>query len=110
MAIDPIGTNQQDKRESADRRESVTVELRKGSERMARIERQLAENTATTAENTQAINAVRERTDEMVEVFMAMKGGFKVLGWLGQLAKWAAPIIALIAAIRHAGSSWWPFH
>lgn len=107
MDNDPIG-NQQDQRTEADRRGSVTIELRKGSERMERIERQLAENTATTVENTEAIKAVRERTDEMVEVFMAMKGGFKVLGWLGQLAKWMAPIIAVLAAWRHA--DWWPFH
>jgi hypothetical protein len=104
---------------------SVAAALRSGDERMARIEMQLTEqrialsiNTATTqqnartaTENTLAIQAVHERTNEMVDVFMAMKGGFKVLGWIGQLAKWGAPLIGAYFALRQAGQSggWWPF-
>ena len=104
---------------SADFRASVAAAFDKGSERMARIEAALQQNTQQTVqnaeqitENTQAIRAVHDRTDEMVQVFSAMKGGFQVLGWIGKLVKWAAPIIAAVAAVRQAtsSSSWWPFN
>lgn len=111
---------------SAEFRATIAAAFNAGDQRMARIEQQLADqrqaifdNTtttqqtaSTTAENTRAIKAVHDRTDEMVELFNAMKGGFKVLGWLGQGVKWAAPVIGAIAAAKHAisGGNWWPFH
>lgn len=96
----------------AEFRAAVAVALHAGAARMQRIEDQLAENTKLTQSNTAASQAVRDRTDEMVEVFQAMKGGFRVLGWLGAAAKIVAPIVGAYFAIRQAGlaAGWWPFH
>lgn len=108
---EPSGTTP-DSLDAAEFRSSVARAFLAGDERMARIEAQLQQSTDTTIQNTQAIKAVHERTDELVEVFTAMKGGFKVLGWMGQLFKWLAPIIGAYFALRQAGQSagWWPFH
>jgi hypothetical protein len=112
------GSDPKDAQSSAEFRTNVADALQAGSKRMARIEAALEQNTQQTiqnatqiTQNTAAIQAVHDRTNEMVELFTAMKGGFKVLGWLGQLVKWAAPVVGAIAAARHAiTGSWWPFH
>lgn len=80
---------------------------RKDDARMARIEEVLESLALTTAQNTTTIKAVQESTSEVVEIFEAMKGGVKVLGWLGAVLKWLAPVIAAYAGLRQAG--WWPF-
>lgn len=53
--------------------------------RMTQIEDLLAENTAMTA--------------QMLDVVKAVKGGLKVLGWIGVAAKWLAGLAAAVAAI-----------
>lgn len=78
----------------AEFRSSVYHQFRIGGERMTRLEEATDHNTKVTSENTAEIRAMRAETAEMVEIFMAMKGGFKVLEWLGRLAKWAAAIAA----------------
>ena len=58
-----------------------------GDSRMGSIEAELAKNTAATKE-------VADGVQEIIAFFSAMKGGLKVLGWLGKLAK---PLTALVA-------------
>lgn len=73
--------------------------LDQGDERFARVEKELAENTAA----TQRIEA---STAEMVEFFSAMKGAFKVLNWVGAAAK---PIGAIVAAFTAISVAWATF-
>lgn len=75
---------------------AIEERLDRGSDRMDRIERTLNENTDATLEVRDLINTV--------------KGGFKVLGWLGGGAKWigslataGAAIYGFIWAITHPG-------
>lgn len=84
---------------AAEFRTSVFHQFRAGAERMTQLEHAVEVNTRTTNENSAEIKAMRADTAEMVEIFMAMKGGFKVLEWLGRLAKWAAAIAAGVGLI-----------
>ena len=61
--------------------------LATGDETMASLRADLAENTSATIRT-------ESNTAEIVEFFGAMKGAFKVLNWIGALAK---PITALVA-------------
>lgn len=65
--------------------ESIEDRLDKGSERMKAIELELRDNTTTTRE-------VRD----LLEIG---RSGFKVLGWMGVLAKWIAAVAGAAAAI-----------
>ena len=60
-------------------------ERQQQSLRMTQIEDLLAQNTAMTA--------------QMLDVVKAVKGGIKVLGWIGVGAKWLAGIAAAVTAI-----------
>lgn len=62
-----------------------TRTLEQSEKRLARLE--VAMQT-----NTQIIQTIKVDTSEFLEVFKAMKGGFKVLGWLGAAAKWIATL------------------
>ena len=77
---------------------AATVNLvRKSSmenqQRLGRMTETLGENTAMTS--------------ELLDIFKAVKGGFKVLGWLGTAAKWVGGICAAIAA---AYAAWHAFN
>lgn len=63
-----------------------------GEVRMARIEGQVAENTALTRENT-------EMTKDIKDLLVAARVGLKVLGGLGAIAKWAGTVAAAAVAI-----------
>lgn len=56
------------------------------------------------------IREMHDSTDEMLQVFKAMKGGFKVLEWLGRLLKWFAAIVAGGAALCKLMGWNWPFN
>ena len=71
--------------------QDIRRQLRNGDARMGRIETELQANTAAT-------EAIRVSTAELVEVFRAMQGAFKVLNWLGRLARPMSYIVALAAA------------
>ena len=60
----------------------------KGSERMATIERDLKAVT-------QELQELKQQLAEMLEFFTAMKGAFKVLNWVGKVAKPLAAIVML---------------
>lgn len=69
----------------------IQQQLGEGAARMTRIEEGLAANTAAT-------EAIQAGTAELVEVFRAMQGAFRVLNWLGRLARPMSYIVALAAA------------
>lgn len=71
---------------------ALTERLDKGDARFARVEKELADNTAAT-------QRLEKSTADMVEFFSAMKGAFKVLNWIGAAAKPFASIVALGTAI-----------
>ena len=60
--------------------------------RMTSVERGVQENTKLTS-------GIAEGTAELLDLFKSVKGGFKVMGWLGTFAKWLAGIAAAFAAI-----------
>lgn len=69
--------------------ESGMGELR---DRVGRLEKGLADNTAATAR-------VEENTAEMIDLFRSAKGGFRVLGHIGSILKWAAAVAASFVAL-----------
>ena len=48
----------------------------------------------------QSHEAMAETLTELLEFFKAAKSGLQVLGWIGKIAKWVAPIIVV------GGSVW----
>jgi len=78
----------------AERLAAVEAELQSIRERLATGDETMASLRADLAENTSATIRTESNTAEIVEFFMAMKGAFKVLNWIGALAK---PITALVA-------------
>lgn len=79
--------------------QQINDKFDKGSARMAGIERELA---ATRKE----LHELRTQLADLLEFFEAMRGAFKVLNWLGKLAKPAAAIVGLGAACITAWSAW----
>lgn len=79
--------------------EALAGRLDQGDERMTRIEDDLAKNTELTKQ-------LADNTAEIVEFFVAVKGAFKVLNWIGKLAK---PIGAIAAAAAAAAAAWAAF-
>lgn len=70
----------------------VHERLDRGKKRLDRLEDELTENTRLTQK-------VVTQTAELIAFFDAMKGAFKVLNWLGKLAKPMAAIAALGVAL-----------
>lgn len=77
---------------------------------MASIDEIRTENAALREElkkNSEATAKISEMVGEMVELFSAAKGFFKMLGWIGAGVKWIAVLVAASAAlwalITHGG-------
>ena len=68
--------------------QQVNKRFNQGSERMAAIERDLKAVTQELQERNQQMA-------ELLEFFNAMKGAFKVLNWVGKVAKPLAAIVML---------------
>ena len=83
--------------------QQINARFDKGSQRMADIERDLS---TANAELTATRNELRTQLADLLEFFEAMRGAFKVLNWLGKLAKPAAAIVGLGAACITAWSAW----
>jgi hypothetical protein len=64
---------------------SIEAQLAKGSERMKAIEMALVENTAV--------------TQDVLEIITTAKGFFKVLGYVGEAAKWLVGIAAGVGTL-----------
>jgi len=69
-------------------RRQMNERFDKGSERMAAIERDLKAVA-------QELHELKQQLAEMLEFFAAMKGAFKVLNWVGKVAKPLAAIVML---------------
>ena len=68
--------------------QQVNKRFNQGSERMAAIERDLKVAT-------QELHERNQQMAELLEFFTAMKGAFKVLNWVGKVAKPLAYIVML---------------
>lgn len=75
-------------------------------ERVLQMEQDMAQNAQATARNTASIETIRQNTQDIVDTFHALSGGFKVLQGLGRVAKPLAYIVGLGTAVLTAYSSW----
>jgi len=75
-----------------DFRDYVAQSLRDGRERMDRIESDVRSNTDITA-------AMKADTQDVLDILNAVKGGLKVLGWLGTAMKWIATVGGAVATV-----------
>ncbi len=75
--------------------EQIKERLDEGSERMATIERDLKALAQGLYEERQELQELKQQLAEMLEFFTAMKGAFKVLNWVGKVAKPLAAIVML---------------
>jgi len=76
-------------------RQQINQRFDTGSERMAAIERELGKTR-------QELGELKQQLADLLEFFTAMKGAFKVLNWLGKLARPAAAIVGLGVALAAA--------
>lgn len=74
--------------------------------RVVKMEQDMEHTTAATARNTESIETIRQNTQDIVDTFQALAGGFKVLQGLGRLARPLAYIVGLGTAIITAYSAW----
>lgn len=74
--------------------------------RVVQMEQDMASNADATARNTDSIEQIRRNTQDIVDTFQALAGGFKVLQGLGRLAKPLAYIVGLVTAMITAYSAW----
>lgn len=85
---------------------STHARLAMFEDRMEKIERDMQTNTVATAKNTDSIEQIRQNTQDIVDTFQALAGGFKVLQGLGRLAKPLAYIVGFVTAVITAYSAW----
>ena len=76
-------------------RQQINERFDKGSERMAAIERDLKAATQGLHEERQELHERNQQMADLLEFFTAMKGAFKVLNWVGKVAKPLAAIVML---------------
>ena len=74
--------------------------------RVVKMAQDMAHNAEATARNTDSIETIRQNTQDIVDTFQALAGGFKVLQGLGRLAKPLAYIVGLVTAVITAYSAW----
>lgn len=74
--------------------------------RVVQMEQDMAHNAEATARNTDSIETIRQNTQDIVDTFQALSGGFKVLQGLGRLAKPLAYIVGFVTAVITAYSAW----
>ncbi|SIT00182.1 hypothetical protein [Achromobacter sp. MFA1 R4] len=74
--------------------------------RVVQMEKDTTSNAEATARNTASIEAIRQNTQDIVDTFQALSGGFKVLQGLGRVAKPLAYVVGLGTAIITAYSAW----
>lgn len=71
---------------------AIHQRLDDGDKRMSSIESALTENT-------EATKRIEANTADLLDFFAAAKGAFKVLGWIGKLAKPISYVAAAGAAV-----------
>lgn len=79
----------------------VERRFKAGDEKMG----QLASGLGTVSRDLKANTQI---TQEIRDIFAAVRSGFKVLGWLGTAAHWIGKIALAVGAI--AGAWWAIFH
>ena len=84
----------------------IEDELIVGASRMARTEAAAEQIRADLEENTKMTEKVLGGLGDVVEFFTAMKGAFKVLNWIGAVAKPVAAIVGLGTAAMVAWRAW----
>ena len=67
--------------------------------RFAALEGRMTSVEKGVDKNTEITTGIADNTSELLDLFKSVKGGFKVMGWLGSFAKWFAGIAAAFAAI-----------
>ncbi|KQO23506.1 hypothetical protein [Acidovorax sp. Leaf78] len=81
----------------------ISARLDAGDQRMGRIEGDVAAVREELAANTEATRQVAANTADLVEFFQAVQGAFKVLNWIGKVAK---PVGAIATATAAAIGVW----
>ncbi|MFY3552937.1 hypothetical protein [Achromobacter insolitus] len=74
--------------------------------RVTQMEQNMQTYADATTKNTECIEQIRRNTQDIVDTFQALAGGFKVLQGLGRLAKPLAYIVGLVTAVITAYSAW----
>lgn len=69
--------------------------------------REVEELSKSFTELKTSVDAINTNTKDMVAMFEAGRGAFKVLGWLGAFAKWVTIITAACAVIYGLFSHDW---
>lgn len=77
-----------------------------GSSRMARIENDVSSVRGDLSENTDMTKSMVSSMADILAFFTAMKGAFRVLNWIGRVAKPVAAIGAMVAALITAYTAW----
>lgn len=77
---------------------SIEQEIVKHGEQLGQVQTGLAKLEEITEKNTEAIDRMSSETSEMLEMFKSFKGAFRVLEYIGKLAKPLAAIIGMVAA------------
>lgn len=90
--------------------DQIEGRLDRGSERMARIEAEIARHTQQLNQLQVSLAANTETTEEVRDLLGAAKGAFRALnglgiafGWLGRIAAAGVAIWGAIYAITHGG-------
>jgi hypothetical protein len=77
----------------------IHARLEKGADRMQTIEDQLRAQKLELDRNTELTQTISRDTADIRELMAAARLGFKVLGGLGLVAKWAAPFVTVVIAV-----------
>ena len=86
--------------------QQINQKFDNGSARMAGIERDHGDTVKELAATRKELHELKQQLQDLLEFFEAMRGAFKVLNWLGKLAKPTAAIVGLGAACVTAWSAW----
>lgn len=76
----------------------IEEEIVRHGEQLGQVQTGLAKLEEATEKNTQAIERMSSETSELLEMFKSFKGAFRVLEYVGKLAKPIAAILGLLAA------------
>ena len=82
-----------------DAQDDRAVSMAKVSRRFEALESEQLILKKAVENNTKITSGIAGDTSELLDLFKSVKGGFKVLSWLGSFAKWVAAILAAFAAI-----------
>lgn len=70
-----------------------------GSARMAEIERGQSSIARELEHTRKELHELKQQLADLLEFFGAMRGAFRVLNWMGRLAKPMAYIVMLVTAV-----------